>query len=204
MEENHKTRVTVNIYGVPYKLMGSSEISVEMIHRIARHVDEQMREIAGRNRQLDLSRLAVLAAVNMSNDYYLALQELDQLKQQQKELLKWAEQHEQAAAELQQCREQLAATEKRQSQSEQHAQDLGKQLQELTQQNEALLQEKAQNSGGQQEFRDLQNQLQDKENQLQTRDSQLQTLQQSFDALQSEYQKLQSEFDEWIEMAEDD
>lgn len=62
-----KTRVAVEIYGMQYRLSGHE--TDEHLRRVAEVVDGQMRKIAGGYPRLDLPRLAVLAAVNIADDY---------------------------------------------------------------------------------------------------------------------------------------
>ncbi|MBX6377300.1 MAG: cell division protein ZapA [Clostridia bacterium] len=59
-------RVTVNIYGEEYILKG--EASRDNLLRIARSVDERMREIARHYPRLSLSRIAVLAALTFAEE----------------------------------------------------------------------------------------------------------------------------------------
>ncbi|MGM0839021.1 MAG: cell division protein ZapA [Bacillota bacterium] len=62
-----KTRTTVDIYGQQYSIVGTESIS--HIRLVASIVDEKMREINGKNSNLDISKLAVLTAVNVVHDY---------------------------------------------------------------------------------------------------------------------------------------
>lgn len=67
MSADDKTRITVEIYGMQYKLAGHS--SSEHMRRVAQHVDEQMNRIARGFPKLDTQRVAVLAAVNLADAY---------------------------------------------------------------------------------------------------------------------------------------
>ena len=62
-----KTRVTVDIYGMPYKLTGQA--SSGYMRRVAELVDTQMNRIAKGFPKLDTPRVAVLAAVNIADEY---------------------------------------------------------------------------------------------------------------------------------------
>lgn len=62
-----KTRVTVDIYGMQYKLAGHS--SGGHMRRVAELVDEQMTKIARGFPKLDTPRVAVLAAVNIADEF---------------------------------------------------------------------------------------------------------------------------------------
>lgn len=81
MSEPSKNRITVDIYGVPYTIVGTE--SASHIRHVASIVDEKMREISSMNPSLDTSRLAVLTAINAVNDY---LKLKDRLEQQEKEI----------------------------------------------------------------------------------------------------------------------
>jgi cell division protein ZapA (FtsZ GTPase activity inhibitor) len=74
-----KTRVTVNIYGVQYRLMGNSSTPTTHLQMVAAQVDEQMRKIAQGQPHLDMPRIAVLTAVNFAD-------EMSKLDKQQTEI----------------------------------------------------------------------------------------------------------------------
>ena len=61
-------RETVTIYGQEYTSAGSS--SEEQIRGVAHYVDDMMGEIAAAAPQMSVSSLAVLTAVNVTNDYF--------------------------------------------------------------------------------------------------------------------------------------
>ena len=61
-------RETVTIYGQEYTIAGSS--SEEQIREVAHYVDDMMGEIAAAAPQMSVSSLAVLTAVNVTNDYF--------------------------------------------------------------------------------------------------------------------------------------
>lgn len=75
MSQSNKTRTTVDIYGKSYTIIG--EENVHHMRMVASMVDDKMRAIYEANKSLDTTRLAVLTAVNMVNDY-LKLQEENQ------------------------------------------------------------------------------------------------------------------------------
>ncbi|KMJ56982.1 cell division protein ZapA [Bacillus sp. LL01] len=78
----HKTRTTVDIYGQQYSIVGTESIS--HIRLVASIVDEKMREINGKNSNLDISKLAVLTAVNVVHDYIKLKDEYDMLEKELK------------------------------------------------------------------------------------------------------------------------
>ncbi|MCM3619387.1 cell division protein ZapA [Sutcliffiella horikoshii] len=77
-----KTRTTVDIYGQQYSIVGTESIS--HIRLVASIVDEKMREINGKNSNLDISKLAVLTAVNVVHDYIKLKDEYDMLERELK------------------------------------------------------------------------------------------------------------------------
>ncbi|TDM15740.1 cell division protein ZapA [Macrococcus bovicus] len=62
-----KNRITVSIYDQQYTIIGEDEPG--HIRYVAGLVDERIREISRYNSGLDTSRKAVLAAVNIMDDY---------------------------------------------------------------------------------------------------------------------------------------
>ncbi|GAK12513.1 cell division protein ZapA [Geomicrobium sp. JCM 19039] len=67
---NGRTRTTVSIYGHQYTIV--SEESEDHVNDVSKYVDEKMKEMKRVNPFLDTSRLAVLAAVNIADDYIKA------------------------------------------------------------------------------------------------------------------------------------
>ncbi|WP_391116277.1 cell division protein ZapA [Psychrobacillus sp. L3] len=84
MSEQQKTRISVDIYGQNYKMVGS-ETSGHM-RLVASMVDDKMREIHFHNGKLDVAKLAVLTAVNAVNDYIKAKEQLELLEEELKKL----------------------------------------------------------------------------------------------------------------------
>jgi cell division protein ZapA len=72
-----KNRLTVEIYGQQYHLTGKA--SPGHMRQVASHVDEKMRQIADKNPRLDTTKLAVLSAVNIADDYLRLKQEHDEI-----------------------------------------------------------------------------------------------------------------------------
>jgi cell division protein ZapA len=79
LAEQQKTRVTVDIYGQQYTIVGTESSS--HIRLVASIVDDKMREISEKNPTLDTSKLAVLTAVNIVHDYLKLKEEYDRLLQ---------------------------------------------------------------------------------------------------------------------------
>jgi cell division protein ZapA len=76
-------RVSVQIYDQTYHLRGTDP---EYIHNLAEFVDLKMRTISGQSKTVDSLRLAVLAAINISDEYHLLKRRYESLadKYQQK------------------------------------------------------------------------------------------------------------------------
>ncbi|GAX90661.1 cell division protein ZapA [Effusibacillus lacus] len=77
MQKEDNNRIRVDIYGHEYQLRGRA--SVQHMRLVAGLVDDKMREIAQSNPRLDLNRLAVLAAVNIADEYLRLRQEYEEL-----------------------------------------------------------------------------------------------------------------------------
>jgi len=78
LSDDTRNRVTVDIYGQPYTIVGAE--SASHIRQVASMVDEKMREISVKNPSLDTSKLAVLTAVNTIHDYLKIQEQLHQLQ----------------------------------------------------------------------------------------------------------------------------
>lgn len=79
-------KVNVKIYGQDYVLSGDK--SRDHIMKVADYVNTKMYEITSESQVIALSSLGVLAAVNVSDDYFDALEEANNLKRQNVQLEK--------------------------------------------------------------------------------------------------------------------
>ena len=68
VRNDRKNKATVEIYGQKYTFVG--KVSESYIQEIAAFVDEKMNELAEKNPSLDMTRVAVLTAVNLAEDYF--------------------------------------------------------------------------------------------------------------------------------------
>lgn len=68
--------LTVDIFGRRYKI--ETEHDPETIEELAGHVDRRMRAISGRIEPGDVVGAAVLAALNIADDYYQTRRTLEQ------------------------------------------------------------------------------------------------------------------------------
>lgn len=78
MTEQQKNRLTVEIYGHKYNLMG--EASNEHLQNVASYVNEKMNEINRKAPILDTTKIAVLTAVNIADELFRLKQEYEQLQ----------------------------------------------------------------------------------------------------------------------------
>jgi len=62
------TKIQVEIYGQSYKIRASADS--EYIRNIARYVDIKMREIASGTPTVDSLKIAVLAALNITDEFF--------------------------------------------------------------------------------------------------------------------------------------
>jgi len=82
MSDNKRNKITVDIYGQQYTIVGTESSS--HIRLVASLVDSKMREISEKNPSLDVSRIAVLTAVNTIHDYIKLQDQLSIIQMEQK------------------------------------------------------------------------------------------------------------------------
>ena len=68
--------VKVEIYDQSYNLRGTD---AEYIYKLAQYVDEKMRSVAEKTSTIDSLRLAVLAALNIADEFHLLRKKYDTL-----------------------------------------------------------------------------------------------------------------------------
>jgi cell division protein ZapA len=69
-------RVTVQIYGEQYTVKAGDD--QDYIRRVARIVDEKMREVASSGKVVATSKIAILAALNIADELLQARTELEE------------------------------------------------------------------------------------------------------------------------------
>jgi cell division protein ZapA len=67
--ESPKNRVRVNIYGEEYSIRSEGE--PDYIRDVAKYVDNKMREIAERTANRSPARVAILAALNITDELFV-------------------------------------------------------------------------------------------------------------------------------------
>lgn len=77
-------KVTVNIYGQEFTVGGDQ--SAEQIMRIAAHVDLRMKEIAGEEYNGPMSSLAILAAMNICEEHFKLLEQVEEMQKNKSKL----------------------------------------------------------------------------------------------------------------------
>ncbi|MBK3493515.1 cell division protein ZapA [Viridibacillus sp. YIM B01967] len=84
MSEQQKNRISVDIYGQTYTMVGTE--STTHMRLVASTVDDTMREIKQANPSLDSAKLAVLTALNAVNDRLKLKEQLELLEEELKKL----------------------------------------------------------------------------------------------------------------------
>lgn len=79
MTDEQKNRLQVMIYGQKYTIVGKA--SANYMRTIVDHIDEKMKQIAEANPRLDTTKIAVLTAVNLADEYFRLKHEYDELLQ---------------------------------------------------------------------------------------------------------------------------
>ena len=69
----------INIFDRIYKIRVKGEEDEEYVSRLASYVDQKMQEIAVKSRSSDPMKIAVLALMNIADEYFAGRKELDQL-----------------------------------------------------------------------------------------------------------------------------
>ena len=71
-----KKPVAVEIYGHHYALRGEGD--ERYVQELARYVDRKIRDVAGQTKVTDMSRLAILSAINIAHDFFRLREEQQQ------------------------------------------------------------------------------------------------------------------------------
>lgn len=79
----NNTKITVEIFGDTYPVKGDTD--PQRVIRTAKFLDERMRKIAKANPHLSPVRIAILAALNITDEYLYLEQDYQQLIEMVKE-----------------------------------------------------------------------------------------------------------------------
>lgn len=71
--------IDIKVYGRTYKIKVKGEEDEEYISRLTSYVDQKMQEIAVKSRSEDSTKIAVLAALNIADEYFLSRMRLDKV-----------------------------------------------------------------------------------------------------------------------------
>jgi cell division protein ZapA (FtsZ GTPase activity inhibitor) len=184
-----KTRITVDIFGTHYKLVGKS--SVSHMKMVAAHVNDQMYHIANTFPQLESSKIAVLASVNMADEFFKSRKELEALQANQSRSAELEEKYQKLLQHNAELERDNKAWQEKQKQSIEHNKQLQSEITDL----QAELQVELQQHQAQQELlQSAEQQLLELQNeQVKQREAQV-AFQQQIAATESvEQQRLQEE-----------
>src|SRR5262245_29824563 len=70
MARSNDKLIQVEIYGQRYSLRADDDADARHVERVAEHVDRKMREISQTTPTVDSFKVAVLAAVNIADEYF--------------------------------------------------------------------------------------------------------------------------------------
>jgi cell division protein ZapA len=71
--------IEIEIYGRNYKIRVKGEEDEKYISHLTSYVDQKMQEIAVKSKSTDALKIAVLASLNIADEYFLSQKKLDQL-----------------------------------------------------------------------------------------------------------------------------
>ncbi len=78
MEPVQEQVTTVTIFNQTFRVRSGD--NPEYVHELARYVDERMSELAEQTLTVDTLKIAILAALNIADDYLSSREELEQLE----------------------------------------------------------------------------------------------------------------------------
>ena len=73
--------IDIEIYGQKYKIRVKGEEDEKYISHLTSHVDQKMHEVAVKSKSTDIFKIAVLAALNIADEFFLSQKKLDQLNE---------------------------------------------------------------------------------------------------------------------------
>ena len=136
---SERNTVAVKIYGQEYNISG--EASRDHIMRVADYVDSKMQEI-GEAVNASNSGVAVLAAVNIADEFFGRESAIDELREKNDQLISDTQRYallwEEAKQSLAQYKEEMAGTRAQQEETLRTLNDKNTRIAELTQQLEEI------------------------------------------------------------------
>ncbi len=92
METSNKS-VRVSIFGEDYPLRGGKDTDPEYMSRVADYVDRSMRKVADRSPNLPTAKIAILAALNITDELFAHRREserkLEEVETKAHGILEW-------------------------------------------------------------------------------------------------------------------
>lgn len=73
--------VEIEYFGQRYRIRVKGEEDEQYIGRLTAYIDQKMRDIAEKSKSSDTLKIAVLAALNIADDFFLCRKQLDQLNE---------------------------------------------------------------------------------------------------------------------------
>ncbi len=73
--------IEIEIYGQKHRIRVKGEEDEKYISQLTSYIDQKMQEIATKSKSVDASKIAILAALNIADEYFLCLKKLDQLNE---------------------------------------------------------------------------------------------------------------------------
>ncbi len=73
--------IEIEIYGQKYRIRVKGEEDEKYISHLTSYVDQKMREVAVKSKSVEVLKVAVLAALNIADEYFLCQKNLDQLNE---------------------------------------------------------------------------------------------------------------------------
>jgi cell division protein ZapA len=71
--------IEIVVFGRSYKIRVKGEEDERYVSRLTSYVDQKMQEIAVKSRSADPTKIAVLAALNIADEYFLCQKKLEQV-----------------------------------------------------------------------------------------------------------------------------
>ncbi len=69
----------IEIYGQKYRIRVKGEEDEKYISHLTSYVDQKMREVAVKSKSAESAKIAVLAALNIADEYFLTQKKLDEM-----------------------------------------------------------------------------------------------------------------------------
>jgi cell division protein ZapA len=71
--------IEIEVYGRPYKIRVKGEEDEKYVNHLTSYVDQKMHEIAVKSKSTDALKIAILALLNIADDFFVCRKRLDHL-----------------------------------------------------------------------------------------------------------------------------